>query len=419
NPTEGLLPANTTFQEGSYHPGLHLAYLGPPTIGVAVGGYGTGAAGSVSAYFSDILGEHNVGLTFEGGGTSGLGSFADQISGEVFYLNQKHRINWGADLIHLPYVSAFTDITQAFVVVNGQRVLADVVEQERDISRYDDVSALAAYPFSQTRRIEFSGGVQHQSFKSELERVFFIGDQIVDRTVTRLANPVSLNMAHGGAAFVGDSSIFGFVSPIRGTRYRYELESYSGDLNFQTALADWRKYFFFNPVTFAVRGLHYGRYGSDADNRNIAPLYLGNIGLVRGYDLGSFDLRNCTGTGDCPVFDRLLGTRIALASAEVRVPLFGTKEFGLLSGFVPTELEGFVDTAAAWCKKGENFICPAGHESLKFKFQRNSSERIPVVSAGIGTRILLSYIPIEIYYARPFQRPDSKWVWGFNIIPGW
>src|SRR5439155_10417449 len=29
NPTEGLLPANTTFQEGGYRPALHLAYLGP------------------------------------------------------------------------------------------------------------------------------------------------------------------------------------------------------------------------------------------------------------------------------------------------------------------------------------------------------------------------------------------------------
>jgi outer membrane protein assembly factor BamA len=226
-------------------------------------------------------------------------------------------------------------------------------------------------------------------------------------------------MAHAGTAFVGDSSIFGFVSPIRGTRYRYEVEGYSGDLKFETALADWRKYFFFNPVTFAVRGLHYGRYGSDAADTRISPLYLGNLGLVRGYDLSSFDLRNCTGTGDCPVFDRLLGTKIALASAEVRVPLFGTKEFGLLSGFIPTEVEGFVDAAAAWCKKGENTICPAGNESLKLKFAKDTDERVPVVSAGVGARFLLSYIPIEIYYARPFQRPDSKWVFGFNIIPGW
>src|SRR5205085_8297026 len=103
----------------SYQPNLHLAYLGPPTIGVAVGGYGSGAAGSVAAEFSDILGEQNVGFDFEGGGTSGIGSFADQVSGEVFYLNQKHRVNWGADLVHLPYISAFNEAGTGVHSVNG------------------------------------------------------------------------------------------------------------------------------------------------------------------------------------------------------------------------------------------------------------------------------------------------------------
>jgi hypothetical protein len=42
-----------------------------------------------------------------------------------------------------------------------------------------------------------------------------------------------------------------------------------------------------------------------------------------------------------------------------------------------------------------------------------------VVSAGAGLRMLLSYIPIEVYWAKPFQRPQRNWVFGFNIIPGW
>ena len=38
---------------------------------------------------------------------------------------------------------------------------------------------------------------------------------------------------------------------------------------------------------------------------------------------------------------------------------------------------------------------------------------------GAGARLLLSYIPLEFYYAKPFQRPGTGWVFGFNIIPGW
>ena len=85
----------------------------------------------------------------------------------------------------------------------------------------------------------------------------------------------------------------------------------------------------------------------------------------------------------------------------------------------PTQ-ESFADTSLDPRNCGAcGNVCPAGNESLKVKFATNTQERVPVVSAGVGARFLLSYIPIEVYYARPFQRPDSKWVFGFNIIPGW
>jgi len=191
------------------------------------------------------------------------------------------------------------------------------------------------------------------------------------------------------------------------------LETLAGDLHFNTALADWRKYFFAKPVTFAVRGIHYGRYGRDAEDSRIQPLFIGNSALVHGYEFDSINLNECVGPGAssiaCPVFDRLFGSKIAVANAEVRVPLFGTKEFGLATGFIPTELFGFTDAGVAWTQG----------QHAKIRFEKNSADRVPVVSAGAGLRMLLSYIPIEIYWAKPFQRPQRSWVFGFNIIPGW
>ncbi len=70
---------------------------------------------------------------------------------------------------------------------------------------------------------------------------------------------------------MGDTSTFGFISPVRGHRYRFEAEATGGDLQFQTALADYRQYFFFRPVTVAFRGMHYGRYGSDAEDPRLSP----------------------------------------------------------------------------------------------------------------------------------------------------
>ncbi|HLQ44376.1 MAG TPA: BamA/TamA family outer membrane protein, partial [Planctomycetaceae bacterium] len=328
--------------------------------------FGTGVAGSVSAYFSDILGENNVGLSFEGGGTSGIGTFGDQLAGEVFYLNQKHRWNWGVDFTHLPFVSAATGVGTA--VVNG--VPVDVIQQERDISRYDDFSGVIQYPFSTTRRVEFSTGFQRQSLKAELETVLVDqSGRIIDDRTEKLAGSFALNLARASSAFVGDSAIFGFLSPIMGTRYRYEVDTLTGNLHFNTALADYRKYFFLRPVTIAVRGIHYGRYGRDSEDPRIQPLFIGDPSLIHGYEFNSINLNECvpsaSNPNSCPVFDRLFGSKIAIANAEVRVPLFGTREFGLATGFLPTELFFFGDAGVAWTQ--------AEKAKFKLSFNGNSS----------------------------------------------
>jgi hypothetical protein len=409
-PEQGLLPEGTQFRERGYDNSLHVAYVGPPTIGVGADRYGFGVGGSVSAYFTDILGQHNVGFTLAGTGT-GTGSFADQIGGEVFYLNQQHRYNWGADLTHIPYVAVSAGYGQTVVPINGQNVLADVYQEFREVQTIDDASMVAQYPFSTTRRIEAQAGYQRYSYKIEVETLTAIGGQIIDDVRERLPGGFSLNMFKASTAFVGDSAVFGFVSPVRGTRYRYEVEALTGDLKFTTALADWRKYIWLRPVTLAVRGIHYGRYGGDADKGILTPLDLGQSWLVRGYDSINLDECIATKTSDCPVYDRLVGSKVLAGSVELRVPLLGTKEFGLINApAVPTEMFAFADAGSAWSKG----------DSPSFKFQTDATaSRVPVFSVGVGARILLSYIPIELYAAKPFQRPAQDIVYGFNILPGW
>lgn len=412
-PEEGLPPASTTFAQRKYSSDLHLSYLGPPTLGVGVGEFGFGAGGSVTAFFSDILGRQNVGFTFAGGGGSGTSNLTEQLGGELFYLNQTSRLNWGADLVHSPQVygsvaygsGTYTDPD------TGAIYPADIYQQYREVQLVTDLSGLAQYPFSATRRVEGAVGVQRYSYKRDVETFFIVGNQVVDRVRQSLPGGFVLNFSKGSAAFVGDSTTYGFISPINGTRYRYEVEALRGDLNFQTALADWRKYFFARPVTFAVRGLHYGRYGNGADDPRLSPLYLGRGSLMRGYDPYSIDPVECGVVGPtCPVFDRLVGTRLAAASVEVRAPLLGTREYGLIdAAWLPTEIFAFADGGAAWTER----------DKVDWKFATRTEERVPVFSAGIGLRILLAYIPIEVYAAKPFQRPDEEIVYGFNILPGW
>jgi outer membrane protein assembly factor BamA len=108
----------------------------------------------------------------------------------------------------------------------------------------------------------------------------------------------------------------------------------------------------------------------------------------------------------------LIGTRVAVASLELRLPLIGTEELGLIKfPFLPTEIAPFVDAGVAWDES----------RNPKLEFATNSSAtNIPVVSAGVSARFnILGYLVLEAYYAYPFQRPNKGWHFGFNLAPGW
>ena len=404
------LPAARPERAEPYEPDMKLSYLGPPAVGVGVDRFGLGVGGSVSAYFSDPLGVHQVGVAFQGGSSEDLGTL---IGGQASYLNRAHRINWGASGLHIPFLSARTFISQELVEIDGQEVVADVIRQVREEVTVDEVAAVGQYPFSLTRRLEASVGWTHYSFDAELEQVVVVGNTVVDRGVTSLPSTPGYEFTRAALAYVSDRSYFGFVSPVRGVRYRFEVESTFGDLEFQTGLADFRRYFFFRPWTIAVRGLHYGRYGSDAEDPRLAPLYVGYGTLVRGYEIGDFDASECTavaGSSTCPEFDRMVGSRIGVANVELRFPLLGTEEFGLFqSSFLPVELALFADAGAAW----------TADESVELEFDQDSLARVPVVSVGIALRTAIGgFLPLQLYYAAPFQRPEEEATFGFVIAPG-
>ncbi|HEV8238036.1 MAG TPA: BamA/TamA family outer membrane protein [Thermoanaerobaculia bacterium] len=396
-----------------YKSKLGLTYVAPIGVGLYADTYGTGVGGSVAAYWSDVLERHELVVGIQGG--SSTSSFQDALGIQALYLDRSSRYVWGVGGSHLPYTSIITAVGQEQVPAgNGQTVLADVIEQDTLTQTVDEAQGLAQYPLSQTRRLEASAAYTRYSFKEEIERVVFVGNNVIEDSTHRLPSGSSLSLVEGGLAYVGDNSQFGFLSPVRGGRMRLEVDQTSGDLSFTTALADLRRYFFMRPLTLAFRVLHYGRYGNDAESNRISPLYVGDEWLVRGYAAGDIRLSECTqvpGSNACPEFDRLIGSRIAVFNAELRIPLFGVEEFGLIKlRQLPTELALFTDVGAAWDQG----------DSVRWSFDRHATDRVPVASAGVAARILLlGALPLEFYYAKPFQRPQESGVFGFLITPGW
>jgi outer membrane protein assembly factor BamA len=160
--------------------------------------------------------------------------------------------------------------------------------------------------------------------------------------------------------------------------------------------------------TIAGRIMHYGRYGSGGDDPRLFPLFVGYPELVRGYDAGSFDVTDCrpNATSACPIFDRMVGSRILVGNLELRFPLL--RPFGAsqrMYGPVPVEVALFADGGVAW-NRGE-----------KPSFLGGSREGVG--SAGITFRVnLLGFAVGQFDFARPFQRPGRGWVFQFNLSPG-
>jgi len=402
-PARGLSPGR--FRERPYESNLSLDYVAPPTAGVAVDRFGTSVGGSIGFFFGDLLGNRQMALGVQANGGP------EDLGGVLTYANLEDRLNWGWLGGRQTYRSVLTGIRST--EFQGLPAREIVLELER--TYYNRAALFAQYPLSTTRRIEGEAGFTNIGFDVESIRSTFVGNELVAEVEEDLPSPDGLNLGTGSFAYVEDYSFFGFTSPVRGGRSRFEVGGNAGTLNFADLLLDWRRYFFARPVTFAVRGFHLGRYGGDAESGRLTPLFVGYPTLIRGYESGSFEPAECTEVPNdptaCPEFDRLVGSRIAVANAEVRVPLFGTEEYGLLgAAFLPTELAGFVDGAVAWNRD----------ESPEFDLTRESTERIPVFSAGGSLRFnLFGAVVAEVYYAYPFQRPAEGWRWGFQLAPGW
>jgi Tol biopolymer transport system component len=399
NSTMGLPPPRD-YGSTDYRPTLQLEGISQPTLGVGVDRFGAYAGGGISFLFSDFLGDRMLGATLQS--TSRI----EETGGQAIYLNRKSRWNWGLIGQHLPYVTG--SYGQGLAIVDGQRVI--VQEQVRITQLNSGASAVAQYPFSRVHRVEFSGGVRRIGFAAEVETQFFspiTGDLLAEERED-LPHPDAINLAESSAALVYDSSIFGATSPLVGRRYRFEYAQMAGTLTYSGLLADYRRYFMpARPFTLAVRGLHYGRYGADSEDARLMPLFIGYQGLVRGYDYGSFDAIECESLEltTCEAFDRLNGSRVAVASAELRFPLLGLFSRKSYYGPFPIEMALFADAGMAWTS------------DIKPSFA--GGERDWVRSAGVALRVnVLGFAIAEIDYVRPLDRSRKGWLWQFGLTPG-
>jgi hypothetical protein len=370
-------------------------------IGVGVDSFGSYVGGGISALFSDTLGNHVVGAGVN------LSNRFDEAGGSIMYLNRTHRWNWGAAVDQTPYV--LRGFSQTLDTSTGQPLIAE--DETRVVQIDRGFSGILSYPVSRAQRVEFTGGLRQISAKTDVTtRVFdyYSGNQLAEQTQTLSEMPTQ-NLGIVSSALVYDTSIFGATSPIRGTRYRLQIDHTAGSLTYSSTLADGRRYFMpFRPVTLAVRGMYYGRFGRDAESEFLSPVFIGYPELVRGYDYNTFEASECgtTTDGSCPAFDRLVGSRMAVFNAELRAPLWGLISGGRdFYGPLPVDVGVFADAGAAWGQSGALHL--------------SGPDRNLVRSLGVLLRVnLLGFAVGQLDYSRPLDRPGRGWIWQFTLRPG-
>lgn len=421
----GLVPPGTHVPEESesYSPGLSLDYLGQPSIGVGTDSYGNYIGGATSAYFSDMLGDKILGVSLQAQGT-----FKD-IGGQVFYADLSKRWNWIVSGGRIPYqfgqYAYGTDAGGDYLGLIRQRIFLT------------SAAGQVHYPFSTSERVEFGLGVTRYSYDFELDKFYLNAfGQTVGYGRETLPSPDALTLAQSSIALVGDNAFFGFVSPIRGGRYRLEVEQTTGSVDYTTLITDFRRYYApFRNLTIGVRGLHYGRYGLSVEEQLedgfgiLNPLFLGFETFIRGYAFESYEPAECaqgaTLTNSCPTLNRLFGNRLGVASVEARIPFIGVEQFGIINfPFLPTELVAFADAGLAWdrpnCQADGSGGLTCVDDAPVLEWSRTSTGRVPVLSTGLSARVnILGFMVLEAYYAYPWQRPAKGWHWGFNLAPGW
>lgn len=404
--------AKTTVTPTKYKPNFTLSYVGGSAgVGVSTGnssfGTTTGLAGGIDMLFDDILGNNQLyaGIAMSGEITDAAGQFT--------YLNQRKRINWGVNLSHIPYRTGgyyqdFTpgqeyslDSSFAYVGYKDELIIQRLF-QER-------VGVFAYLPLSVTKRFEV--GAAYEYYHQRVDRYLYyygVNGIFYGQERERIPAGGSLNVANVNAAYVGDNSYFGLTSPLAGWRYRIGVEKYFGDYDFNTLLLDGRYYYRLRPITLAVRGLGYGRFGGNSGE--VYPLFAGQPFFVRGYT------NDVLYTDDPRLIDRMSGSKIAIGNFEVRLPFTGPKKLAVIpTNFLLTDINLFFDAGVGWFTKDD------------FKKQDETDpfapiQHKPILSTGISLRInLFGALVLEPYYALPLSVAKDKrsWVFGLNIVPGW
>ena len=404
------LPDTSTFRRYDYRVRFQPDYIARPSIGYAQDNWGRGVFGGTTVILSDMIGNNRLALSGE---VNGRISEARYLAA---YTNLSRRTQWVAGIYQTPiYLISNIDYEPTTGVCEG--CLAEIQDLTRYIVRQAFGSAVR--PFNRFTRIE--GGARFvnidRAVLSFFRHVSPTGIPLSNFGILGQQNASSINYVQPYVAYVSDNTLNGYTGPIFGRRYRFEVQPTIGTYKWVEYLADYRRYdpILFNFLTFSTRVMASLQVGPDGDS---LPKYIGNSQYVRGYDRENYyGYTSCggsvIGSGQGCNATQLLGSRVALANAELRFPVIRRFELGILPIALPP-LDGlvFYDVGVAWNSYNDvRLRKPDGGFN-------SDLVRYPLRSWGAGLRLNLFGLAIVRWdYAIPLDAPEQKGFWTWSLGP--
>ncbi|REK12152.1 MAG: hypothetical protein DWQ36_00340 [Acidobacteria bacterium] len=307
--------------------------------------------GLVQLQFSDFLGDRRLFAQAQS-----IESFSNF---NVTYFDLSRRWQWAASV---------ADERVYFIAYNP---FEGRLERFRDAFRITSVTGQLIYPFSFSRRVELSLGLNSREFgfssvAVDSDQMLILGD---DGLPIFTILPRKDEYAEIGAAFVSDTTVFGPAGPAGGHRLRVSA-SYAPDFDESGTLQsifqlEARKYFpLTRRSTLALRG-----WGSFRDGNFPTPVYFGGFDTVRGVD-----------------FRDLQGDRGFYSNIELRFPLI---DFFVTPIFSFQGIQGrfFLDVAGAWYD-----------DAQQFDFWDSQTDSLDDAIASYGFGITVRFLGLDLHW---------------------
>ncbi len=395
------LPDPSRFEDYSYRVRFQPDYVARPSIGYAPDSYRGSVFGGTTVILSDMLGNHRLAIAGEINGRVGEALLF------FGYSNLSRRLQHTTAFAQTPLYFLSND---SLIPTGDPQVNIEKQEITTYVAR--QFFSTAAYPLNRHTRVELGAGVnviaRQRLFLQRAIRNFSLASQF---TIDSTRRDPGLNYAEATLAWVSDNTLQGDNGPLLGRRYRAQISPVIGGLQWVEYVADYRRYdaVIFNYLTFATRVF---ASVSDGPDETQFMKYVARPDYVRGYDRNNLLFQTCPVVGASSVncsATQLLGSRVAVANAELRFPLVRRLELGVLPITLPP-VDGlfFFDAGVAWSRGQTVYgVRPGTYDA--------ATQRYPLRSYGFGVRMnLYNYAMLRWDFAVPLDRQGGRrgfWTW--------